>query len=298
MIVLQPVLEIYGPDGFALWPVAEFEQYGFLPLSGALSPAEVGTAVMRIADYNGIDPEDDSPPRPTDPLGSFLHGLLTMDDVLSPGGLRVTDTAIGITLVPGCCNGLEERHDWLEVLDSDGGGYFGHAPSPLVERLGDTVRLTVDAERDDSPVIELPVAELRQLISRRGARPGRIPWAGCRLGRTAPAQPRRLGRRRARPRLGPACAGRTVEAVGRRTSSDIQLTGGRHLDRTPGPRLRDRATAGRQETHAARLRGGRVHRAPSPSSTTLGPGKSTDHPGRGVQLSAVPLARSCSAASR
>ncbi|WP_406268405.1 hypothetical protein OHT93_14065 [Streptomyces sp. NBC_00191] len=165
MIVLQPVLEIYGPDGFALWPVAEFEQYGFLPLSGALSPAEVGTAVMRIADYNGIDPEDDSPPRPTDPLGSFLHGLLTMDDVLSPGGLRVTDTAIGITLVPGCCNGLEERHDWLEVLDSDGGGYFGHAPSPLVERLGDTVRLTVDAERDDSPVIELPVAELRQLIA-------------------------------------------------------------------------------------------------------------------------------------
>ncbi|MCX4581902.1 hypothetical protein [Streptomyces sp. NBC_01481] len=165
MIVVQPVLEIYRPDGFALWPVAEFEAYGFLPLSGALSPAEVGTAVMRIADYNNVDPEDDSPPRPADPLGAFLHGLLTMDDVLSPGGLRVTDTATGITLLPGCCNGLEERHDWLEVLDGDGGGYFGHDPTPLAERLGDSVRLTVDAERDDSPVIELPAAELRHLLA-------------------------------------------------------------------------------------------------------------------------------------
>ncbi|MET7620464.1 hypothetical protein [Streptomyces sp. NPDC005408] len=165
MIVVQPVLEIYASDGFALWPVAEFETYGFLPLSGVLSPAEVGTAVMRIADYNDIDPEDDSPPRPTDPLGAFLHGLLTMDDLLSPGGLRVTDTATGITFLPGCCNGLEEWRDWLEVVDGDGRASFGHDPSPLAERLGSTVQLTVDAEQDDSPVIELPVAELRPLLA-------------------------------------------------------------------------------------------------------------------------------------
>lgn len=34
----------------------------------------------------------------------------------------------------------------------------------LAERVGGTVRLTVDAERDDSPVIELPVTELRRLL--------------------------------------------------------------------------------------------------------------------------------------
>lgn len=32
------------------------------------------------------------------------------------------------------------------------------------ERVGDTVRLTVDTERSDSPVIELPVTELRHLL--------------------------------------------------------------------------------------------------------------------------------------
>ncbi|MFE7546504.1 hypothetical protein [Streptomyces gardneri] len=82
MIVMQPVLEIYTPGGFDLWPVAEIEPFGFLPLSGALSPAEVGTAVMRIADCNDSDldrndsdPDGDRPPHPSDAQASFLHGL-------------------------------------------------------------------------------------------------------------------------------------------------------------------------------------------------------------------------------
>ncbi|MFJ4677530.1 hypothetical protein [Kitasatospora sp. NPDC088783] len=166
MIALQPVLEVYAPDSFALWPVAQSEPYGFLPLSGALGPAEVGTAVMRIADCNDIDPEDeDRLPRPADPLGAFLHGLLTMDGTYASGGLRVIDTATGTILLPGCCNGLEEWRDWLEVVDGDGRASFGHDPSPLAERLGDTVRLTVDADKEGSPVIELPVAELSCLLA-------------------------------------------------------------------------------------------------------------------------------------
>lgn len=165
--MLQPVLEVHMPTGFGLWPVTVTEPDGFLPLSGALTPAEVGTAVMRIADYNEAEPDaDDDRPRPLDPLRSFLHGLLTMDELLAPGGLRVTDTVTGVALTPGCCNGLEERGDWLDVLDGDGWASFGHDPSPLAARLGDAVRLTVDADREDSPVIELPTAELRRLLAR------------------------------------------------------------------------------------------------------------------------------------
>ncbi|WP_203549641.1 hypothetical protein [Actinospica acidiphila] len=165
VIVLQPVLEVTDLAGFTLWPVAGIEPYGFLPLSGTLAPAEVGTAVMSIAAHNGVVPDDDRPPRPADPLGSFLHGLLTMDDLFASGGLRVTDTASGVTLLPGCCNGLEERRDWFDVLDGDGWASFGHDPSPLAERQGDVVRLTVDADRDDSPVIELAAGDLRRLLT-------------------------------------------------------------------------------------------------------------------------------------
>ncbi|WP_405428004.1 hypothetical protein [Streptomyces erythrochromogenes] len=167
MIVLQPVLEIQAiGEGFDLWPVAEAEPYGFLPLSGALSPAEVGTAVMSIAACNDHEPDDGRPPRPTDPLGAFLHGLLTMDDLFASGGLRVTDTVGGRTLVPGCCNGIDERSDWAEVVDGSGWASFGHAPSPCAERLGERVRLTVDGDREHSPVFELTVTELRGLLSR------------------------------------------------------------------------------------------------------------------------------------
>lgn len=166
VIVMQPVLEIHAPDGFDLWPVAEVESFGFLPLSGELSPAEVGAAVMRIASCNDIDPDGDRPPRPADALDSFLHGLLTFDALFAAGGLRVTDNSTGVTFLPGCCDGLEDWRDWHQFIDEGSLLGFGHDPgSPVAERFGDTVRLTVNAEQSDSPVIELSVVELRNLLT-------------------------------------------------------------------------------------------------------------------------------------
>ncbi|WP_425557953.1 hypothetical protein [Kitasatospora paracochleata] len=166
VITMQPVLEIYTPDGFDLWPVAEIEPFDFLPLSGELSPAEVGTAVMRIAGCNDIDPDGDRPPRPADALGSFLHGLLTFDSLFAAGGLRVTDNSTGVTFVPGCCDGLEDWREWHRFVDEGSLLGFGHEPvSPLAERFGDTVRLTVNNEQTDSPVIELSATELCHLLA-------------------------------------------------------------------------------------------------------------------------------------
>lgn len=45
---MQPVLKMYPCDDFALWPVAGIEFLSALPLSGELTEAEVGAAVMRI----------------------------------------------------------------------------------------------------------------------------------------------------------------------------------------------------------------------------------------------------------
>ncbi|MFM9499040.1 hypothetical protein ACKI1Q_36255 [Streptomyces galilaeus] len=164
---MQPVLEISAADDFALWPVREHESYGYLVLNGELTPAEVGTAVMQIADCNDFEPEEEHGPCPTDPLGAFLHGLLTMPDLFAAGGFRVTDNATDIVFVePGCCNGLETWRDWLEVLNGTGCAYFGHDPSSTAERLGDIVRLTLDAyETDSSPVIELSVDQIGTLVT-------------------------------------------------------------------------------------------------------------------------------------
>ncbi|MFE5560312.1 hypothetical protein [Streptomyces sp. NPDC056544] len=162
---MQPVLEICTPDGFDLWPVADIERFGFLPLGGELSPAEVGAAIASIASCNDSDPDEDRPPRPADPLASFLHGLLTFENVFAAGGLQVTDTSTGVTFQPGCCDGLEDWRDWHQFADGGSLLGFGHDPvSPMAERFGDTVRLTVNGEQSDSPVIELSVTELRTLL--------------------------------------------------------------------------------------------------------------------------------------
>lgn len=162
---MQPVVEIVAPVAFDLWSVAEVEHFSFQPLSGDLSPAEVGTAMMGIAACNDADIDPDSPPRSADPLGSFLHGLLTLDPLIVSGGLRVTDTSTGVTFLPGCCDGLEDWRDWHRFIHDGSPLWFGHDPvSPVAERFGDTVRLTVDANQSDSPMIELPVTELRALL--------------------------------------------------------------------------------------------------------------------------------------
>ncbi|MFG2846409.1 hypothetical protein ACGF12_25025 [Kitasatospora sp. NPDC048296] len=164
---MQPVLEIRTPDGFTLWPTGAHKPYEFLVLDGTLTPEEVGTAVWLLAATNDVDPEEgeDRGPRPDDPLGALLHGLLTMEYLFAPGGFRVTDTTTGAVLEPGCCNGLEEWRDWLEVTDGCGEAGFGHDPDAGAERLGRVVRLTADTSEANSPVIELPVEELRRLIA-------------------------------------------------------------------------------------------------------------------------------------
>ncbi|PKT67694.1 hypothetical protein CW362_39080 [Streptomyces populi] len=164
MIVSRPVLEVLPPPDFALWLVIDATPYDFLPLHGGLASAEIGTAIASIAQHNAVAPEENRPPASADPLDDFLRGLLTTDRVHVPGGLRVTDTGTGFTLLPGCCTGLEERGDWLEVLDGNGWACFGHDPSPVAERVGDAVRLTVDEEGADSAVTEVRVDELRRSL--------------------------------------------------------------------------------------------------------------------------------------
>ncbi|KOX27693.1 MULTISPECIES: hypothetical protein [unclassified Streptomyces] len=164
MITLHPVLEIRSTAGFDLWPVAALAPYGLVPLNGDLTPAGVGTAVMSIAKADDVEAED-GPRRPSDPPGPLLHGLLALDDLFVPGGLRVTDTATGVVLSPGCRNGLEERGDRSATVDGDGPASFGHDPSPVAERIGDRVRLTADADREDGPVIDLPLTDLRRLLA-------------------------------------------------------------------------------------------------------------------------------------
>ncbi|WP_406466180.1 hypothetical protein [Streptomyces sp. NBC_00111] len=168
VMVTQPVLENSAADDFALRPVGEHESYGCLVLNGELSPAKVGTAVTQIAACNHFEPEVEHGTCPKGPLSAFLNGLITMWALFAAAGFRVSDNTTGTVFVePGCCNGPETWRDWLEILEGTGFSYLGHDPSSVAERVGDVVRrLTLDAyTTDGSPVIELPVDQVRMLVA-------------------------------------------------------------------------------------------------------------------------------------
>nr|WP_202501473.1 hypothetical protein [Streptomyces sp. SID5785] len=149
-----------------MWPVAARAPFTFLELGAAMTPDEVGTAVMSLAACNDVEPDDAGPPRPAGALDGFLHGLLTLDPLFAAGGLRVTDTRTGVRLDPGCCTGLEDRGDWWAVVDETRpAAWFGHDPTPAAERDGATIRLTVDAEAARPERIEVSAAALRGLLA-------------------------------------------------------------------------------------------------------------------------------------
>ncbi|AXE24376.1 hypothetical protein C0216_13755 [Streptomyces globosus] len=172
MITAQPVLEVHRVDGFSLWPAAfPDEPYVLLPLGADLSPAEVGAVVACLADAHadpaaGTDAAPGPDPDP-DPAGAFLRGLLAVGgDLHLAGGVRITDTATGAVVDPGCCHGLQEWGTWREFAAGSAScsGWFGHSPTPEARLVGDTVRLTADTDSAASPVIELPLPELHRLL--------------------------------------------------------------------------------------------------------------------------------------
>ncbi|MEU0437547.1 hypothetical protein ABZ153_39310 [Streptomyces sp. NPDC006290] len=79
----------------------------------------------------GID--GDHPSCPAGALDSFLHGLLTFDSLFAAGGPCVTDTSTGVTLLPGCCDGLEDWRDWRRLVNDESVLGFGHDPRRVLD---------------------------------------------------------------------------------------------------------------------------------------------------------------------
>ncbi|WP_031516476.1 hypothetical protein [Streptomyces sp. NRRL F-5123] len=150
MLIVGPVLETPEAACFSPWPVADLAPYTFAPLSGRMTADEVGSALAMLADYNARAGDGD---HPSDAEG-LIRGLLEAEKILAPGGLRLHDTATGTTVVPGCCCGLEDWREWLDVADGES-LWLGHDPSPRFEHRGDAVRLWPDG-RD---AVEAPATQ-------------------------------------------------------------------------------------------------------------------------------------------
>lgn len=163
MLTVSPVLETPEAADFPFWPVAGLPPYTFAPLSGRMTADEVGGALAMLADYNARAGEDDYPAD----AEALVRGLLTAEKLLAPGGLRLHDTATGVTVLPGCCCGLEDWREWLDV-SSGAALWLGHDPSPRFARTPTAVRLWPDG-RDTAgpppgPPVEIPLTDLPAIL--------------------------------------------------------------------------------------------------------------------------------------
>ncbi|MGW6488011.1 hypothetical protein [Streptomyces sp. NPDC055056] len=158
---MDAVLETYEAADFALWPVADSPADRLMSLSGGLSMREIGSVMAVLTSYNQSD--DAAPVR--DPKSSMrqVSQLLTTDQVIAPGGIRIRETSTGETASPGCCFGLENWRDWQDLTNGEQ-PWLGHDPAPRTEHTGTTVRLWPDTKHPDGLPIELPLAQLPQLL--------------------------------------------------------------------------------------------------------------------------------------
>ncbi|TRO59809.1 MULTISPECIES: hypothetical protein [unclassified Streptomyces] len=161
MLIVDAVLETYVAADFALWPVADSPPDRLLVLSGELSSRELGTAMAVLTSYNKGQRER-RPRAPKDSLEQ-VGRLVATECVVAPGGLRIRDTVTGVTAVPGCCSGLENWRDWLDLMNGDE-PWLGHDPTPRIEHAGAVARLWPDGDRPEGLPIELPLAQLPQIL--------------------------------------------------------------------------------------------------------------------------------------
>ncbi|MFG2141528.1 hypothetical protein [Streptomyces sp. NPDC048650] len=164
MLIVNAVLETPDTADFPFWPVAELPPYRFMALSGRMSPLQVGTALAMLADYNSRTSDDD---RPMMDAGDMIRRLLETETVIAPGGLRVHDTRTNVAINPGCCCGLEDWREWLDIADGES-PWLGHDPSPRLEQADDVVRLWPDGGDTQGasagPPIEIVVGDLPRIL--------------------------------------------------------------------------------------------------------------------------------------
>ncbi|MFD9220597.1 hypothetical protein ACFWDI_11445 [Streptomyces sp. NPDC060064] len=161
MLIMDAVLETYTATDFTLWPIADPQADHLLALSGRLSPREVGTAMAILTSYN--EGHRDRPALDSEDGIEQIRRLAAAETAIAPGGLRIRDTNTGVTALPGCCFGLENWRDWLDLMNGEE-PWLGHDPAPRLEQVGSLVRLWPDAEHPTGVPIDIPRDELPELL--------------------------------------------------------------------------------------------------------------------------------------
>jgi len=155
--VIEPALG--NPDGVPPWPIISppASTPSFLRLWPGLSSDEIGTIMFIACLYNHIDFQSST----VETINAFLAG----DGFVLPGGLRFSE-GHEVKIIPGCCCGVEDWREWLEVPHGQNELWTGHDPAPEVEYIGNTVRIWQHAKADGVAYLDFERAVLEKHLKR------------------------------------------------------------------------------------------------------------------------------------
>jgi hypothetical protein len=153
---IEAVVEITSFDGEPPWAVASLADQTFLRLFAGVTDEEIGSIILTACLYNQVEIHSSAI--------ETLNAFIAEDFVLS-GGLRFSSDA-QVKVVPGCCCGLEDWREWLDVPNGNNSVWAGHDPNPGVEFVDDSIRIWQDEKADGVEFVDLGVDEMRGLMER------------------------------------------------------------------------------------------------------------------------------------
>ena len=158
--IIKAVVEITSFNSESPWIVSSFENYSFLRLSPSATDEEIGSIILTACLYNQIDIRSTA----TETLRAFIA-----QDFVLPGGLQFLENE-KVKIAPGCCSGLEDWREWLEVPNGYGGVWAGHDPNPGVEFVAGKIRVWQDVSKDkkanETKFIDFEIDEMRNLLEK------------------------------------------------------------------------------------------------------------------------------------
>lgn len=153
---IEAVVEMQPFEGEPPWAVASVADWSFLRLFPDSTDEEIGSLILTACSYNHHLEVQRSA---IETLNAFVA-----EDFVLPGGLQFADDG-QVKVVPGCCAGLEDWREWLDVPNGKT-IWAGHDPSPGVEFVDGIIRVWQDEKADGVDFIDFDVDEMRGLLEK------------------------------------------------------------------------------------------------------------------------------------
>jgi hypothetical protein len=152
---IEAVIEISPFEIESPWAVAAVAPYSLLRLFSGTNDEEIGAIMLTACLFSRIKIHASAV--------ETLKALVGKDFIMS-GGLLFSEEGQE-KVRPGCCCGLENWREWLDV-PSGKLIWAGHDPTPEVEFVDGGVRVWQDQKADGVDFIDFGVDEMRVLLEK------------------------------------------------------------------------------------------------------------------------------------